>query len=200
MNATIRSLFIVLSPMLLSTVSCEQSASISGNYKIDTFEFVPSTPSKVIGEAIPNIWIDTNMELSSLFGGTLTSRLPCSVKIDYTDNSFSFKHLVLTAVKITYDDETKASSPDAVTLPLRITAREYETVNSVAGGKVVKSNAWIISGSIPNVITRVKPFRLQIDGYFTKDDNSTVPIAIDQHFDIKVQNAVKSAQEVLQDK
>ncbi len=130
----------------------------------------------------------------------MTSSLPCAVKLDYTDNSFAFKNAVITSVKITYDDDTVDSSTQAVKLPVRIAAREYELVNSVAGGRIVHSKAWIISGTIPNVVTRAEPFRLQIDGYFTKEDESRIPIAIDQHFDIKTQNSVRSAEEVLQDK
>ncbi len=110
------------------------------------------------------------------------------------------QNAIFTSVKITYDDDTVDPSTTGFKTPLRITAREYETVNSVAGGRIVKSKAWIISGTIPNAITRAEPFRLQIDGYFTKDDQNRIPFSIDQHFDIKVQNEVKTAEEVLQDK
>ncbi len=130
----------------------------------------------------------------------MTSSLPCAVKIDYTENSFAFKSAVITSVKIIYDDDMIDPSTKEVNLPLRIAAREYETVNSVAGGRIVKSKAWIISGTVPNVITRAEPFRLQIDGYFAKDENNKSPFTIDQHFDIKTENAVKSAEELLQDK
>ncbi len=130
----------------------------------------------------------------------MTSSLPCAVKIDYTDNSFKFKDAVFTSVTITYDDDTVAPSTKAVKMPLRIAAREYETVNSVAGGRIVKSKAWIISGTIPNVVTRAEPFRLQIEGYFTKDDSNRIPFAMEQQFDIKTENTVRSAEDVLKDK
>ncbi len=191
---------LILLPMLVGITSCIPSGPPSGTYTINTFEFVQSRPPQNVGEAIPNIWIDTNMKLSSLSGGTMTSSLPCAVKIDYTDNSFAFKSAVITSVKIIYDDDMIDPSTKEVNLPLRIAAREYETVNSVAGGRIVKSKAWIISGTVPNVITRAEPFRLQIDGYFAKDENNKSPFTIDQHFDIKTENAVKSAEELLQDK
>lgn len=191
---------LILSPMLVGIPSCTPSGPPRGTYTINTFEFVHSNPPQNIGEAIPNIWIDTNLKLSSLSGGTLTSSLPCAVKIDYTDNSFKFKDAVFTSVKITYVDGTIAPSTKAVKMPLRIAAREYETVNSVAGGRIVKSKAWIISGTIPNVITRAEPFRLQIEGYFTKDDSNRIPFAMEQHFDIKTENTVRSAEDVLKDK
>jgi hypothetical protein len=190
----------MLSTLLAGIPSCIPTESPSGSYKIDTFEFVLSKPSKDVGEAIPNIWIDTNLKLSSLFGGTLKSSLPCSIKIDYTDNDAEFKNAEITSLRITYDDDTLVPSAKALALPLRIAAREYETVNSVAGGRIVKSKVWVISGSVPNAITFAAPFRLQLEGYFTKGDGSRIPFAMDQHFDVKTENTVKSAAEVLQDK
>ncbi len=189
-----------LCPLLAGITACTPSAPPSGTYTVDTFQFVLSKPTQNVGEAIPNVWIDTNMKLSSLSGGTLTSSLPGSVKIDYTDNSFEFKEAVFTSLKITYDDDTVDLSSKAAKLPLRIAAREYEAVNSVAGGQIVKTKCWIISGAIPDVVTRAKPLRLQIDGHFTKSDGNKIPFEIDQRFDIEKENAVKSAEEVLQDK
>lgn len=201
MNVVTRSLaLLALLTLVAGIPACTPPGPPSGTYTINTFEFVLSNPPQNVGESIPNIWIDTNTKLSGLSGGTMTSSLPCAVKIDYTDNSFTFKSAVFTVVKITYDDGTIDPSTEAVKLPLRIAAREYETVNSVAGGRIVKSKSWILSGAIPNVITRAEPFRLQIEGHFTTGDGTTIPFAIDQHFDIKTENAIKSAEELLQDK
>lgn len=186
--------------MLAAIPSCTPSGPPSGTYRIQTFEFVHASPPQNVGEAIPNIWIDTNLKLSSLSGGTLTSSLPCGLQIDYTDNSFSFKDVVFTSVKITYDDGSIDPPTDAVKLPLRIAAREYESVNSVAGGRIVTSKNWIISGSIPKVVTRAAPLRLQIEGYFSKDKSNNIPFAMDQHFDLKTEETTRSAEEVLQDK
>ena len=191
---------LILAPVMVAIPACVPSGPPSGTYTINTFEFVQADPPQNVGEAIPNIWIDTNLKLSSLSGGTLSSSLPCGVKIDYTDNSFAFKNAVFTAVKVTYDDDSVDPSAEAVTVPVRMAAREYDLVNSVAGGQIVKSKAWVISGTIPGVITRAEPFRLHIDGYFTKEDDSKIPFAVDQHFDIKMKNAVERAEEVLQDK
>ncbi len=191
-----RVVILALLPMLAGIPSCMPG----GTYKVNTFQFVHSGPQLNESGPMPNVWIDTNTKLSGLFGGTLTSSLPCAVMIDYTDNSFSFTTGVFTAVKITYDDGMVDPSVGAVKLPLRIVAREYESVNSVAGGQIVKSKNWIISDKIPDVITRAEPFRLQMEGYFIKDDGDRLPFAIDQHFDIKTENAIKSAGEVLQDK
>lgn len=201
MDAITRSMVIfILSPMLIGFLSCKPLGPPMGNYTINTFEFVQSNPPQNVGEAIPNIWIDTNLKLSSLHGGTLTSSLPCAVKIDYTDNGYAFQNAELTSLKITYDDDTVDPSTTTVKMPLRIPARTYETVNSMAGGRIVRSKAWIISGTIPNMITRAEPFRLQIEGYFTKDDGSRLPFSMNQHFELKTENSVKTAAEVLQDK
>lgn len=199
MNAVVKSV-VVFAFALFALLAGVRSCTPIGTYNVKTFEFIHSKPISEADGPAPSIWIDTNTKLSSLFGGSLTSSLPCSVMIDYTDNSSTFKAVVFTTVKITYDDGTVDPSTDAVQLPLRIAAREYESVNSVAGGRIVKSKDWILSGKIPNVITRAEPFTLQLEGHFTKDDGSTLPFAIDQHFDLKTETAVKSAAEVLQDK
>lgn len=193
-------LILALLTMLAGISACTPTGPPSGTYTIDTLEFVHSNPPQNDGESIPNIWIDTNTKLSSLSGGTLTSSLPCAVMIDYTDDSLSFKSAVISAVKITYDDDTVDRSSEAVQLPLHFAAREHESVNSVAGGRIVKSKNWIISGKIPNVITRAEAFRLQMEGHFIKDNDYRLPFKIDQHFDIKTEHSVKSAVEVLQDK
>lgn len=191
---------LALWPLLAGIPSCLPMGPPSGTYQVNTFEFVLSKPPQNVGESVPNIWIDTNTKLSGLSGGTLTSSLPCAVKIDYTDNSFSCKSAVFTSLKITYADNTVDPATDTVKLPLSINAREYESVNSVAGGRIVQSKSWIISGEISNLITRAEPFRLQADGYFLNNDDHRLPFSIDLHFDVKTEDSVKSAAELLQDK
>ena len=186
--------------VLAGILACRPTGSPSGAYTIKTFEFRPSHPPQSVGESTPHVWIDTNTKLSGLFGGTVTSSLPCAVMIDYTDNSFTFKSAEFTSVKITYDDGAVGPATEAVKLPLRLAAREYTSVNSVAGGRIVESKTSLISGKIPEVVTRAEPFRLQLEGHFIKNDGSTLPFIIDQHFDVERENAVKSAAEVLQDK
>lgn len=189
-----------LGPILAGIPSCLPVGPPSGTYTVDTFEFVHPKPPQNTGESIPNIWIDTNTKLSGLSGGTMTSSLPCGVKIDYTDNTFSFKSAVFTSVTVTYDEGTVDPSTEALKLPFSIAAREYESVNSVTGGRIEKNKNWIISGEIPNLVTRAEPFRLQMEGYFTKDSDIRLPFTIDEHFDVKREESVKSAEELLQDK
>lgn len=192
-------LILALMSMVAGIPSCLPEEPPSGNYKVNTFEFVHSKPPQNSGECIPNIWIDTNTNLSGLLGGTLRSSLPCAVKIDYTDNSLSFKSAEVISVKITYDDSTVEPSAAAVALPVSIAAREYESVNSVTGGRIVKSKNWIISGEIRNLVTRAQPLRLQMEGYFTKDNDIRLPFTIDEHFDVKTEESLRSAAELLQD-
>lgn len=191
---------LALIPLLAGIPACSPPGPPSGTYAVSTFQFELSGPPSGTGKSMPNVWIDANTKLSSLSGGTLTSSLPCAVMIDYTDNTHSFKNATITAVKITYDDHTIDPSSAAVKLPLLISPREYETVNSVAGGRIVKSMTWVISGKVPNVITRAEPFRLQMEGYFTQGDDNRLPFTIDHKFDIKKENRVKTAEEVFQDK
>lgn len=172
----------------------------SGNYKIDTVKFVSSNPNPTPAGPVPSIWVDTNMELSSLSGGTLTSTLPYSLQIDYTDNDDSFQNAEFISVNVTYDDGSVEAATKNLKLPLSIPARQTESVNSVSGGRIVRSKVRVISGEIPDVVTRTKPFTLQIEGLFTKHDGSEVPFAIDEHFDVEIENSTKSAAEVLQDK
>ncbi|QDU54180.1 hypothetical protein [Aeoliella mucimassa] len=194
--------FGLLLPALLPLLAGVQSCTLGvpgGTYQVDTFAFVPTKPAKPATEPQPSVWIDTNLKLSSLSGGTLTSSLPCSVKVDYTDNSETIEAAVFTSVKVTYDDAVVEPAVKTLKLPLRIKAREYEAVNSVSGGKIVHGTVWHISGEIPKLITRDQPLRIEIKGYFAKKDGEQIPIAIDQHFDIRREKGEKPAVEVLQD-
>ena len=201
---------LALLTILAAMPPCIPIGPPTGNYKLNTFEFTLSNTPKNVGECIPNISIDTNRKLSGLAGGTLTSSLPGGMNFDYTDNTFSLESAVITSVTITYDDNSVDPSTEKLKLPLSIPAREYESVNSVAGGRIVKSKASIISTKIPNLISRKESFRLQIQGYFSKhNDNKAsdnkhsdnrIPFTMDQHFEIKSEISNKSAAELLQDK
>lgn len=188
---------LALLPILAGLQSCKP---IGGTYNVNTFRFVHSDTNADTGASVPSVWINTNTRVSSLSGGDLTSSLPCAVMIDFTDNSRTFKDAVITSVKIAYDDGAVDPSIGTLKLPKQIAARDYESVNSVAGGRIVKTKVWLLSGSIPKAITRAEPFRLQMEGHFTKNDGSKIPFTVDQHFDIEKENTVKSAEEVLQDK
>lgn len=186
--------------VLVGSRSCQRQGMPTGTYQVDTFRFVQAAPQPSAGTAEPHVWIDANTELSGLSGGTLTSSLPCSIRIDYTDNSRTFKAIVFTTIAITYEDGMVEPAAESAKLPLRITSREYETVNSMAGGRIVKTSVRVLSGKFPKVIARDKPLRLQLGGYFERIDGTRVEFATDQQFDVVRERAVKRAADVLQDK
>jgi hypothetical protein len=171
-----------------------------GTYRIDTVSFVNSNPMKESSGPAPGIWIDTDLRLSSLVGGTLKSHKPYDIAFDYTDNSYTFKTLEFTGVNLTYDDGQAESKAASLKLPLRIPARKYESVNSVTGGRVVKTTLRLLSGRMSGIITRDEAFTLKMEGRFIKEDGSTIPFAIDQHYGIETENAIRPAAEVLQDR
>lgn len=187
---------LTLLPMLAGLASCKPAVTPGTMFNVDTFQFVHSDPSANTGETVPYIWINSNTAVN-LYEKTVKSSLPCAVMIDYTDNNSAFRAVVFTSVKITYDDGEVDPPADAVDLPLRIAARQYESVNSMAGGRIVKTKSSILSGRMPGVITRTEPFRLEMEGYFERADGSRSAFTIDQHFNIESETAVKSAAEAL---
>ena len=191
--------------------SCGPSSSPLGTYQVDIVQFeLVTAGADAAGEAhdaaapaasgaSPGLWINTNTQLSGLFGGTLKSRRPYSINADYTDNALAFTTLVFTSVAITYEDGVTEPATAALSLPLRIDARDHESVNSVAGGRVVKSTSRVFSGMIPGVITRDESFRLVIEGRFLTADGGVVPFTIDQRYEVLMERGTRSAGEVLQD-
>ncbi len=179
---------------------CSPTTTPSGTYTVDTVRFVLTNQGSETTEPAPGIWIDTNTKLSGLNGGTVKSSKPYGIGFDYTDNTFSFTTLEFISVKLTYEDGAVEPRAKTLTTPLRIAARNYQSVNSVGGGRTVKTTARILSGNIPGIITRDEPFTLQIKGHFTRDDGSKIPFAIEQHYDIERENTTRAAADVLQDR
>jgi len=179
--------------------SCSPVAPPTGTYKVDTVRFVLSDPGSMAAGPAPGIWIDTNTKLSGLGGGTLKSSKPCGIDFDYTDNTFTLTALEFSSVKITYDDGKTEPGTSALKMPLLTAARNYESVNSVGGGRTIKTTARILSGKIPGMITCDEPFTLQIEGQFTRSDGSKVAFSIDQHYDIEIESTTKAAVDVLRD-
>ena len=180
--------------------SCSPHSVPSGSYKIDTVRFVLSNHGSSGTQPAPGIWIDTNMKLRGFLGGTVKSSKPYGIAFDYTDNTFTFKTLEFSTVRLTYDDGMVEPSVKGLALPLRISVRKYETVNSVSGGGTVKAMTHILSGKIPGIVHRDEPFTLQIMGHFTKEDGTKVAFTIDQHYEIEKESTTRAAADVLQDK
>lgn len=198
MNIARSAVALALLPLLVGITSCKPVVSPSSTFRVNTFHFVHAGPPADSGKAAPHVWIDTNTRVG-LAEGTVTSSLPAAVMIDYTDHSAALRSVVITAVRITYDDGAIDTATDALKLPLRIAAREYESVNSVSGGRIVKTKSWIVSGRIPGVVGRAQPLRLELEGHFVGNDGSESAFKIEQNFDVESEQAVKSAVEALRD-
>ena len=183
----------------LALASCGKQPQSHATMTQSTFSFSHTGQQANTGAIMPGVWIDTNIDVD-LGAGTATSSLPCALMLDYTDNSETFETLVITAVRITYEDGTTEPAAQALALPIEIDARAYETVNSVAGGKVVRTEVRILSGSIPGVVTRAEPLRLQIDGHFVAEDGSARPFTIDQGWGVEFQDREGEASQILQDR
>lgn len=148
----------------------------------------------------PGIHIDTHIKLSGLRGGTVKSRGPYAIAFDYTDNAGDLARLEFTRVEVIYDDGALDPAAAALRLPLVTRARQHESVNSVAGGRVVRKTVRLLSGRIPAAITRDESFRLVLEGRFIRLDGTAVPFTIDQRWEVVVEQTTMPARELLQDK
>lgn len=100
---------------------------------------------------------------------------------------------------VTYADGTEDPGAAAIKLPLRFKARSSEAINSVTGGRIVKTRLRTISGRIPGTITRDMPFKLRLEGKLVKDDGSEIPFAIEREYDVVTDKSTKPWGEVMQD-
>lgn len=171
----------------------------TGTYDIDTVGFTLTDPATATDGSEfsrePEVWIDTHIGIS-LWSKTVTSSKPYSIGFDKTDGTFTFASATLTVVRITYDDGSVETSGPS--LPLVFQADEYEATNSMAGGQVVTTKMRGISGRLEGVITRDESFTLDIEGYFTLDDGSTIPFTIKQHYDVEFEKSTRPVSEVMQ--
>ena len=169
------------------------------NYRMDTVRFVGAGAiAPALGPA-PNIHIDTNLRVSSMIGGTVTTSRPYSIGIDYTDTTFTASEMVFTSVTVTYSDGTSDPGAAALDLPLRIQARPYESTNSGTGGRIFTTKMRVISGRIPGVIKHDMPFTLRLEGKLVNDDGSEAPFAIERSFDVITDERTRPWGEVMQD-
>lgn len=207
LGAVVLVLGVVVVAAVVVIPSCGGPAALSGTYTIDTVTFELDTARSTgglsgAGPAAdgPGIWIDTNIKLSGLYGGTVESRRPYAIPFDYTDNAADLATLEFTRVEVAYDDGSTEPAASALQMPLSVTPRETETVNSGAGGRIIRSTVRTFSGRIEGVVARDESFRLVMEGRFVKRDGSVVPFTIDQRWDVRVEQGTKPASEVLQDK
>jgi len=166
--------------------SCKPPSAPVGVHQFNTVTFDLTSPPPASTNRIPNIWLDTNMEVDGLFGGgKVKSSKPYHIRIDYTDNSDSFETLEITKVKVVYDDGKVEAAANELTFPIRIRAREYEVVNSIAGGRIVKTKVNLLSGTLRDVITRDESLTLVLEGLFTTKTGVQHPYMIDYHYTVR---------------
>ena len=130
----------------------------------------------------------------------MTSTRPYGIAFDYTDNAREFASLTFTSVEVVYDDGGREGSVDSLGLPIEVRSREYESVNSMSGGRIVRSTVRVLSGQMRGVITRDESIVVRIAGHFTRTDGGVFPFEIEQRWEVEVERGTKSAAEVLQDR
>lgn len=183
-------LTLMIASVLLN--SCKPSGSVVGTHKFDTVAFEQTSPPAVSAEPVPKVWVDTNMEVDGLIGGgTVQSKSPYHIRLDYTDNSSSLSALEITMVEVTYDDGTVEAATKRLALPHRIAGRPYETVNSISGGRIVRSTVDIFSGVLRDAITQDASLTLKIEGFFTTHAGTTQSFTINSHYTVRFDKSIK---------
>jgi len=141
---------------------------------------------------VPNIWIDTNMKAQApQGGGKIFSIKPYHLGFDFTDEDKDYQFLEISRVKITYDDGVVEKSIDQLNLPYRIQPRIIETVNSVAGGRVVRGKVNHLHGKLSKVITRDESFKLELEGFFKAAHGEEIPFKIEYDYAIEIKKGKK---------
>lgn len=195
--------------------ACKPATMPTGTITIDTVTFeldqaapAASATAPAASGPAPGLWIDTNIKMPNPIGlgsasGSVTSRKPYAIAFDFTDNAAReadrFARLEFTSVRVTYDDGAAEPAAGALKVPIVVRARSYETANSVAGGRVVRSTVSLLSGTIPGVVTRDESFRLEVEGRFVRRDGTAVPFSIDQRWRARREQTTKPAAEVYRD-
>ena len=160
-------------------------ASCDGVHKFDTVEFSVTTNPKT-DKMLPNAWIDTNIEVDGLVSGTVRSRKPYHLCIDFIDKFKTFRSLEITNLKIAYDDsEEESDISSSLKLPIRFEAESHKMTNSITGGKVVNSEVQLISGQLKGMIKKDASFTLEIEGHFTKSNDEKEPFRLKQHYEFR---------------
>lgn len=172
--------------------SCKPSGSLAGVHKFDTVTFDLTSTPPVSATPVPNVWLDTNMEVDGLIGGgNVKTKKPYHIRLDYTDNSSSLTALEITKVGVTYDDGTVEAATKGLTLPQRIAVQPYETVNSMSGGRIVKSTVNILSGMLRDAITRDESLTLKMEGFFTTKAGAKHSFTIDYQYTVRSDKSTK---------
>lgn len=156
--------------------------SCNYNYDTVTFKAVGTPPPST--RPVPRVYIDTNIAVSSLVGGTIKTSKPYDIQAEYTDDTFTLTAAEFTSVTVTYADGTNDPAASSLKLPIHVKSREHESHNSTSGGVVVVNKSRIIQAEFSGAITRDESFTLRLEGKLIKDDGTTIPFTIKQKYDV----------------
>ena len=150
----------------------------------NTVSFDPAGRMSAVGTPVPKIEINTNISVTTLFGGFVKSNKPYGIRAYHMDDTSTFASAEFTKVTVTYDDGTVDPGSAALKLPVRSQHTIYESYNSMGEEGVVVTKSRIIQAEFPGTINRDEPFTLQIEGKFTKDNGTGIPFRLKQKYGV----------------
>jgi len=154
----------------------------SCNFWHDTVSFDAAGKMPATKTPVPKIEIETNISVTTLFGGFVRSNKPYDIRAYYRDDTFSFESAEVTTVTVTYADGTVDPGVAALKLPMRSQHTIHESYNSMGEDGVVVTKSRIIKAEFPGVISRDEPFTLLLKGRFIKSNGSIIPFMIKEKF------------------
>ena len=150
----------------------------------DTVSFDSSGKMPAGKTPVPKIEIDTNISLTTLFGGFVRSNKPYDIRAYHMDDTSTFASAEFTKVTVTYADGTVDPGAAALKVPVRSHHTIHEAYNSMGEEGVVVTRSRIIQAEFPGTINRDEPFTLLIEGKFTKDNGTIIPFRIKQKYGV----------------
>lgn len=148
----------------------------------DTVSFAAVGKMPAARTPVPKIEIDTNISVTTLFGGFVKSNKPYDVGAYYMDDTFTFDSAEFTNVTVTYADGTVDPGVAALKLPVRSQHTIYESYNSMGEEGVVVTKSRIIRAEFRGVLSRDEAFTLLIKGRFIKSNGSIIPFVIKERY------------------
>jgi hypothetical protein len=176
---TLRAIFSAPSILLATTLLMS-----SCTFWHDTVSFDSAGKTPAGKTPVPKIEIDTNISVTTLFGGFVKSNKPYDIRAYHMDDTSTFASAEFTKVTVTYADGTLDPGAAAIKLPMRSQHTIHEAYNSMEGGAVVVTKSRIIQAEFPGAIGRDEPFTLLIEGKFTKDNGTIIPFSFKQKYGV----------------
>ena len=149
----------------------------------DTVSFGAAGRMPAAKTPVPKIEIDTNISVTTLFGGFVKGNKPYDIRAYHMDDTFTFDSAEFTNVTVTYADGTLDPGVAALKLPMRSPHTIHESYNSMGEEGIVVTKSRIIQAEFPGVISRDEPFTLLVKGRFIKSNGSIIPFVIKERYD-----------------